>query len=301
MISQCNECWQPTCLQQTIQPCPNSCILGFDKPYEQAKLVVFGAPFDGTTSYRPGARFGPSSIRAESFGMETYSPYCKADLQDIQAHDAGDIELPFGDTQTVLSYIYAYTKQILADNKIPCMLGGEHLVTLPAVTAVYEKYSDLHLIHLDAHADLREDYLGMPLSHASVIRRIWEKLGDYKIWQFGIRSGERIEFEWASQHTHFHPLTLDVQAVQKMVVALQEKPIYLTIDLDILDPSIFPGTGTPEHGGITYRELIQFFQIIQPLCIVGADLVELSPHYDPSGRSTAAACTLLRELSLHFR
>ena len=276
----------------------NSCILGFDTEYNEADIVVFGAPFDGTTSYRPGTRFGSSAIRSESFGMETYSPYIDADLSDISAHDAGDIDLPFGDTPLALSYIEEWTQKVVNDGKRPLMLGGEHLVSLPAVSAVLKRFPNLCIIHLDAHTDLREDYLGVKLSHAAVIRRVWEKVGDNRIWQFGIRSGERVEFQWAKQHTHLYPFCLNQDGISAMLSALKNEPVYLTIDLDVLDPSVFPGTGTPEHGGISYRELLDFLHRIKPLHLVGADLVELSPHYDPSGRSTAAACTILRELAL---
>ncbi|MCX7774380.1 MAG: agmatinase [Clostridia bacterium] len=271
-------------------------ILGFEHPYEEADLVVFGAPFDGTVSYRPGSRFGPSAIRNESFGIETYSPYQNADLTDIKGCDAGDLPLPFGDTRAALDMIHDFTKDILSDGKKPLMLGGEHLVTLPAVEAVLSKYPDLCIIHLDAHTDLREDYLGIKLSHATVIRRVWEKLGDKRIWQFGIRSGEKYEFEWARDHTFLTPFSLD--GIQKALEVINKRPVYLTIDLDVLDPSVFPGTGTPEHGGVTFKEFMTFMMQLQGQNIVGADLVELAPHYDMSGISTAAACKILREVAL---
>ncbi|NLU52758.1 MAG: agmatinase [Clostridiaceae bacterium] len=276
---------------------PELKILGFENSYDEANVVVFGAPFDGTVSYRPGSRFGPSAIRNESYGIETYSPYQNADLlMDIKGHDAGDLPLPFGDTKAVLDMIKSFTGEIVNDNKIPVMLGGEHLVTLPAVEAVLEKYLDLCIIHLDAHTDLREDYLGIKLSHATVIRRIWEKVGDKRIWQFGIRSGEKYEFEWARDHTFLTPFSLD--GIEKALEVIGDRPIYLTIDLDVLDPSVFPGTGTPEHGGVTFKELIAFLLKLRGKNIVGADLVELAPHYDASGISTAAACKLLREVAL---
>lgn len=271
-------------------------ILGFDTPYDQAGIAVFGAPFDGTVSFRPGSRFGPSAIRNESNGIETYSPYQDRDLIDIKGHDLGDLDLPFGDTIKALQDIKDCSRNIIKDRKKFIMLGGEHLVTLPAVEAVLEASPDLSVIHLDAHIDLREDYLGIKLSHATVIRRIWEHVGDNRIWQYGIRSGERYEFEWARQHTHLVPFVLD--GIEKAVEEIGSKPVYLTIDLDVLDPSVFPGTGTPEHGGVTFNELMAFLIKIRPMNIVAADLVELAPHYDHSGISTAAACKLLREVAL---
>lgn len=271
-------------------------ILGFDSPYEDADIVVFGAPFDGTVSFRPGSRFGPSAIRNESYGIETYSPYQDKDMTDLKGHDLGDLVLPFGDTQQVLRDIGDCARRIVRDQKKFIMLGGEHLVTLPAVEAVLEAFPDLCIIHLDAHTDLRDDYLGVKLSHATVIRRVWEKVGDNRIWQYGIRSGEREEFQWARQHTFLTPFVLD--GVEKAIQEIGRRPVYLTIDLDVLDPSAFPGTGTPEHGGVTFRELMNFLVKLTPLDIKAADLVELAPHYDHSGISTAAACKLLRELAL---
>ena len=270
--------------------------LACDRDYEAAKIVMFGAPFDGTTSFRPGTRFGPKAIRGDSFGIETYSPYQAKDLLDIAALDIGDIELPFGNTEKALTMIKQTTEHILADDKLPLMLGGEHLVTLGAMRAVAEKHPDVCVIHLDAHTDLREDYLGERLSHASVIRRVWELVGDGRIYQFGIRSGEKYEFEWAKKHTTMQRFNLD--GFSETVKKLKNRPVYFTLDLDVLDPSVFPGTGTPEPGGISFQELLKAVTQLSGLNIVGCDVNELSPVYDPSGISTAAACKIVRELML---
>ena len=170
--------------------------IGCDHEYEESQIVLFGAPFDSTTSYRPGTRFASSAIRGESFGIETYSPRLEKDLCDMKVFDGGDLELPFGNPRKALDEIKEYTISLLEDGKVPFMIGGEHLVTLGAVEALYQKYEDLHIIHFDAHADLREDYLGEPYSHACVMRRCYELVGDHKIYQFGIRSGDRDEFQW---------------------------------------------------------------------------------------------------------
>ncbi len=270
--------------------------IGCDCEYEEAKTVIFGAPFDSTTSYRPGTRFGSKAIRSESFGIETYSPYQDKDLLDYAIFDAGDPELCIGNVDTALSQIEEITAEILADGKRPFMLGGEHSVTLGAVTAVYNKYKDLYIIQFDAHADLRDDYLGVKKSHACVIRRCWEMVGDGHIYQFGIRSGEREEFRFAAEHTKMNKFNLD--GIEKAVTELQGKNVYLTIDMDVMDPSIFPGTGTPEAGGVQFAELLEAVLKLKGLNIVGADINELSPQYDPSGVSTAVACKLLRELLL---
>lgn len=267
--------------------------------FDDARAVLFGAPFDGTTSFRPGTRFGPQAIRAESDGIETYSPYQNKDLEDIAVFDSGDLLLPFGNTEAVLSMIEARTQEILDAGKMPVMIGGEHLVTLGAVRAMVKKYPDLHIIHFDAHADLRDDYLGECLSHATVLRRSWDLLGDGRIHQFGIRSGERSEFEFALEHTDFHPF--NVKDVLDVVLALGDKvPVYVTLDLDVLDPSLFCGTGTPEAGGIFFQDLEEALLALEALNVVGFDMNELSPHYDASGVSTAVACKVLREMLLAY-
>lgn len=270
--------------------------IGCDTPLEDANIVLFGAPYDGTTSFRPGTRFAPSSIRPDSYGLETYSPYLDLDLEDYNIADIGDIDLPFGNTKQALAMIHETAENLLKDDKKPLMIGGEHLVSLPVIEALAAKYPDLHIIHFDAHTDLREDYLGEKLSHASVLRRAWDLIGDGRIFQFGIRSGLKAEFEWAKSHTHLQ--RFNTEGLTEVIEKLKGKPVYLTIDLDVLDPSIFPGTGTPEPGGITMKELLDALVSLKSLPLVGADIVELSPHYDASGVSTAVACKVVREVSL---
>ena len=333
--------------------------IGCDSSYRAADIVLYGAPFDSTTSYRPGARFGPSAIRHESFGLETYSPYQNADLTDFDIFDSGDLELCFGSSEAALADIEARAAEILHDGKLPLLLGGEHLVTLGAVRAVAEKYPGLHIIHFDAHADLRDDYLGAKLSHACVLRRCHEILhdgklplllggehlvtlgavravaekypglhiihfdahadlrddylgaklshacvlrrcheivGDGRIHQFCIRSGERAEFEFAAQHTEMHKFDFTGLAALTEQLCATKEPVYLTIDLDCLDPSCFPGTGTPEAGGVSFLQLLDAIRTVSKANIVGADLNELAPMLDISGVSTATACKVLREL-----
>ena len=272
--------------------------IGCESSFEEASIVLYGAPFDSTTSFRPGARFGPAAMRHESFGIETYSPYQDRDLMDISVFDSGDLELCFGSSEMALSDIQKRAEEILKADKFPLLLGGEHLVTLAAVRAVAAKYPDLHIIHFDAHADLRDDYLGARLSHACVLRRCHDLLGDGRIHQFCIRSGEREEFRFAAQHTDFHPLSFD--GLEEAVRELKEKnvPIYVTIDLDCLDPAVFPGTGTPEAGGVTFLELLEAIRTVAQANVVGADVNELAPMLDASGVSTATACKVLRELLL---
>ena len=272
--------------------------IGCDAPYEEAKIVLYGAPFDSTTSFRPGARFGPAAMRHESFGIETWSPYQQKELTEYAVFDSGDMELCFGSAESALADIEARAEEILADGKFPLLLGGEHLVPLGAVRAVAKRHPDLHIVHFDAHADLRDDYLGARLSHACVIRRCHDILGDGRIHQFGIRSGDREEFRFADGHTELHPF--DFTGLEETVAALKQSgaPVYFTIDLDCLDPAVFPGTGTPEAGGVTFPQLLGAILQVAGTNVVGADVNELAPMLDASGVSTAAACKVLRELLL---
>ncbi|MBE6890049.1 MAG: agmatinase [Ruminococcaceae bacterium] len=272
------------------------CFIGCDADYKDAKIVLFGAPFDSTTSFRPGARFGPAAMRHESFGIETYSPYQDKDLTDYSVMDSGDLELCFGSAENALADIEARAAEILSDGKLPLLLGGEHLVTLGAFFAVQRKYPDIHIIHFDAHADLRDDYLGAKLSHACVIRRCHDLIGDGRIHQFYIRSGDREEFRFAAEHTDMHKFSFD--GLQETIAAIGNAPIYFTIDLDCLDPSEFCGTGTQEAGGASFKELLSAILTVCKGNVVAADMNELSPMLDTSGRSTALACKTLRELLL---
>ena len=281
--------------------------IGCDKAYAKADTVIFGAPYDSTTSFRPGTRFGPNAMRVESFGIETYSMLQDKDLvDDTKVFDAGDIELPFGAPSPALKMIERQARKILKDGKRPFLLGGEHLVTLPVVKATLEKYPDLVILHFDAHADLREDYLGNPLSHACVLRRCHDLVGDGRIFQFGIRSGTREERQFM-RDGHVTTELFSDKTLANVVEQLSTStfnlnlgksalPIYLTIDMDVLDPSEFPGTGTQEAGGFCYDQLVADMRLIcEKLNVVAIDNVELNPHLDPTGRSTALACKFLRE------
>ena len=272
--------------------------IGCDCEYSEADIVLFGAPFDSTTSFRPGARFGSAAIRHESFGIETYSPYQDKDLLDKKVFDSGDLELSFGSPDAALADIEAQSKKILDDGKLPILIGGEHLVTLGSVRAVFEKYPDMHIIHFDAHADLRDDYLGVNLSHACVLRRCYDLVGDGRIHQFCIRSGDREEFLFAKDHTDMHKFTFDGLDEVVSELAKNNTPVYFTIDLDCLDPSVFCGTGTPEAGGVSFMDLLNAILKVSKTNIVGADINELAPMLDNSGASTAVACKVLRELIL---
>ena len=271
-----------------------------DNEFEEAKTVLFGAPFDSTTSYRPGSRFGSSAIRRESYGIESYSPYQDKDLEDIAVFDSGDIELPLGDASLSLQQIEERTAAILDAGKRPFLLGGEHLVTLGAFRAVYQRCPEVNILHFDAHADLRDDYLGVKLSHACVLRRCWELTGDGKIYQFDIRSGDREEWRWGKDHVSTHRFDLD--GLEETLDRLGDTPLYFTLDLDVLDPSVFPGTGTPEPGGVSFDALRKAVTLVcEKANVIACDVNELSPPCDQSGVSTMAACKIVREMLLALK
>ena len=274
----------------------NTPFISCEASYDDANLVIFGAPYDKTASFKKGTRFAPATIRQDSDGIETYSPYQDKDLENIKVFDAGDLPICELDPVIMIKKVQEFTAKVLADGKTPIMLGGEHLVTLGAAHAIVNQYPDIYFLHFDAHTDLRNDYLGEMLSHATVMRRVWELVGDRRIFQFGIRSGERHEFAFAEAHTYMNKFNCD--NIDSVISHLKGKDVYVTIDLDILDPSIFSGTGTPEAGGITFSELLSCVLKLADLNIVGADLNELSPEHDKSGVSTAVACKILRELLL---
>lgn len=274
-----------------------NCFIGCEESFEESNAVIFGAPFDGTTSFKPGARFAPSAMREDSWYLESYSPYQDKDLEDLKLFDFGDLELPYGDKKVALRIIQDHVQKIIEADKIPIMIGGEHLVSLAPVKALSKKYDDLHIIHFDAHTDLRNDYMGESLSHATVLRRIYDQVGDDRLNQFCIRSGLKEEFQWAMKHSHLEKFTYNT--LEERVKTLKNKPVYITIDLDVFDPSVFPGTGTPEPGGINFHDMLKIIDTLSKLeNVVGIDVVELSPKHDASGVSTAVACKTLRELIL---
>ena len=251
------------------------------------RVCILGAPFDSTTTYRPGSRFGPGAIREASYGLETFSPALMGDLEDCSYMDLGDLELPFGDPNPALAMIEKAASDSISAGRVPFLLGGEHLVSLGAIRAAHAAHPGLAVVHLDAHADLRDEYLGQRLSHATVMRRAFELLGEHRIHQVGVRSCTREE----------HPLAGELRSIPEgIALTVGEKPCYLSIDLDVLDPSVLPGTGTPEPGGMSFRELADtLVSAISRLNIVGLDVVELAPNLDPTGVSAVVAAKVVRE------
>ncbi|KYG90185.1 agmatinase [Metasolibacillus sp. FSL H7-0170] len=268
--------------------------------YEQAKAVLYGMPMDWTVSYRPGSRFGPTRIREVSIGLEEYSPYLDRELEEVKFFDAGDIPLPFGNPKQSLEEIKGFVRKVLADGKVPIGMGGEHLVSLPVMEAVYEKYNDLAVIHFDAHTDLRTDYEGEPYSHATPIRKIAEHIGPHNVYSFGIRSGLKEEFIWAKENG-MHISKFEVlEPLKQVLPTLAGRNVYVTIDIDVLDPGHAPGTGTVDCGGITPKELLASIHAIagSGVNVVGFDLVEVAPIYDVSEMTANTAAKLIREMIL---
>ncbi|MBN9655223.1 agmatinase [Halobacillus sp. GSS1] len=269
---------------------------------EQADAVIYGMPMDWTVSFRPGSRFGPNRIREASIGLEEYSPYLDRHLEEVNYHDAGDLMLPFGNAARSLDIIEGYLDELLEKGKFPLGLGGEHLVTWPVIQAMYKKHPDLAIIHMDAHADLREEYEGEVLSHSTPIRKSCELLGAENVYSFGIRSGMREEFQYAKE-SGMHMSRFEVlEPLKKVLPDLAGRPVYVTIDIDVLDPAFAPGTGTAEAGGISSKELLASIHAIagSELNIVGADLVEVAPAYDPTEKTQIAASKFIREMLLGF-
>ncbi|NLZ92782.1 MAG: agmatinase [Firmicutes bacterium] len=266
--------------------------------YEASRLVLLGAPMDFTVSFRPGARTGPQAIRSASPGLEEYSLAAGKDLREASFYDAGDIALPLGNTERSLQLIETAVNEVFAANKFPLLMGGEHLVSLGALRAAAKHYKDLAVVHLDAHADLRADYLGEAYSHAAVMYHVQQELG-LPLYQYGIRSATAEEAAYAKEHTHFYPFHV-LEPLRQTAAELVGRPLYLSLDIDVVDPAYAPGTGTPEPGGITATELLTAIDILSDLQIVGMDLVEVAPVYDTAGITAMLAAKVIREIILSF-
>lgn len=274
--------------------------MGATDDYDGSDIVLAGIPMDFTVSFRPGTRMGPQQIRLVSYGLEEYSVYLDKDLSSKVFCDMGDISLPFGNVPHSLEIIEQVTRQFLTDGKFPIMLGGEHLVTYPIIKAFAEKYADLVVVHFDAHADLRLDYMGESNSHATVMRKVAELIGPQNLYQFGIRSGTRDEFKYARANTHMF-IDRVLEPLREVLPEIAKRPVYVSLDIDVVDPAYAPGTGTPEAGGCSSREIISAIHALGEVNVVGFDLVEVSPMTDPSERTALLAAKIVREAILSFK
>jgi agmatinase len=260
-----------------------------------AEIVIFGCPFDGTCSFRPGTRFGPPAVRAVSDGLETYCPELDRDLEDVRFFDAGDLALPPGDKTKTLELIYEMACNVHESGQIPAAIGGEHLLTLPLVQAALRYHPELVIVQFDAHMDLRNQYLGVELSHATVMRRICDRIPPSRILQVGQRSGTREEFGFSLSHNLLRSSKTVPSEIAQWVAG---RPLYVTVDLDVLDPSILPGTGTPEPGGVGFITLQHWLIGLKDCHWVGWDAMELSPHLDPTHVSSIVSAKVVRTMLL---
>jgi agmatinase len=273
--------------------------MGATENYEEADIALVGIPMDFTVSFRPGTRMGPQQIRTVSYGIEEYSVYLDKDLADKSYFDLGDMNLPFGNVEGSLTVIENVTRRMLADKKFPILLGGEHLVTYPIIRAFKEQYQDLVVIHFDAHADLGLDYAGEPNSHATVMRKVAQMIEPKNLYQFGIRSGTSDEFQYAKENTNMF-IDRVIEPLKQVIPTLGQRPVYVSLDIDVVDPAYAPGTGTPEAGGCSSREIIEAIHELGAANIVGFDLVEVSPATDQSERTSLLAAKIIREAILAF-
>jgi agmatinase len=273
--------------------------IGSQGDYDDARAVILGAPMDYTTSFRPGTRLGPERIREVSYGLEMYSPYVDRSLEELTYYDAGDLRMPIGNVSMSLDLIERAAKVLYSDDKIPFVLGGEHLISWPVIKAAAEKYKDLHVIHFDAHADLRTEFFGEHNSHATVLRMVAEKLGDGRVFQFGIRSMVKEERVFARDHTRFY-FNEVLGPLKQVLPEFKDHPVYITLDIDVLDPAYAPGTGTPEPGGCTPNDLFKSFELLKGIDLVGFDIVEVAPMLDLSQITALLGAKLLREALVTF-
>lgn len=273
--------------------------MGSSEDYKNCSLVIIGAPMDFTVSFRPGTRNGPAEIRNVSEGLEEFSFDLGLDLSNRHFFDAGDILLPLGSVEKSLECIKNAVNIILKDGKKPLVLGGEHLVSLPVVEQVARVYPEVIVLHFDAHADLRDEYLGEKLSHATVMRRIAEVVGGERIFQLGIRSGTREEFQWGSENTRMYPGKI-LEPLRDIINEIKKVPVYITLDIDVVDPAFAPGTGTPEPGGCNSSEILRALHLLKGLNVVGMDLVEVCPVLDKSQITALLAAKLVRDAILLF-
>ena len=272
--------------------------MGAKRSIEKCSIGIFGVEYDRTTSYRPGARFGPSSIRNVSECLESYCPSIDKDLEEIEYCDLGKLMLDSYESLPVINKVYKATRYLLDKNIKPIILGGEHSITTGVVKSLTEKYPDLILVQLDAHADLRESYLGNKNNHACTMRRCLELLPSKNIIQVGIRSGTKNEFDEMKINNQLLQFNIgdNYHELHKKLKPYLSSPIYITIDLDWFDPSLLPGTGTPEPGGFFWNDFQTIIDGLGEMNIVGGDIVELAPELDPSGVSSVVAAKVARSL-----
>jgi len=263
-----------------------------------ARIVLFGIPFEGSVNLRRGADRGPRDLRTASDSIETYSPALDRDLEDLAIADLGDCELGAGSPREQLTRARGEIAGFWTPGLLPVMLGGDHMATLPVIETLAPAIPDLRILQLDAHPDLREEFLGERYNYASAMARVMEVVAPERVYQVGMRTGAREEYARRAPHLFPSHAVHPVQAVRGLVPELGRHPLYVTIDVDVLDPSEAPGTGAPEPCGLRTAELIEIIRLLEPCRIVGTDLVEVAQAFDPSGRTAITASWILREAIL---
>ena len=265
-----------------------------------ARIVLFGIPFEGTVNLRRGADHGPRDLRLASDSIETYSPALERDLEDLVIADLGDCQLGAGSPREQLHEARREVAEFWQPRLVSVMLGGDHMATLPVIETLAPAIPDLRILQLDAHPDLREEFLGERYNYASAMARVMEVVAPERVYQVGMRTGAREEYARKAPHLYPAHAIHPVQAVRRLVPELVRHPLYVTIDVDVLDPSEAPGTGAPEPCGLRTAELIEIIRLLEPCRIVGTDLVEVAQAFDPSGRTAITASWVLREAILSW-
>jgi agmatinase len=269
------------------------------RPLAEARVVVYGLPFEGQVNLRKGAREGPREIRCASDSIETYSLRLGLDLEDLALADAGDCELPDGAApREQLDAARRAVASWWRPDLRAFMLGGDHTATVPVIELLAQAYPALRVLQLDAHPDTRQAFLGERWNYASAMARVMEVVGPEAVLQVGIRTGSREELVPRPPRLYPAHETPPVQVIRRLLPELRQGPLYVTLDVDVLDPAAAPGTGSPEPGGLTVSELLEIVWLLRGCPVVGADLVEVAPAWDPTGRTAITAAWIVREALL---
>jgi agmatinase len=270
--------------------------LGANKKGSRGEAAIIGVPFDGTKSNRPGTRFGPEAIRKGSLSLEVYGPYLDRDLDNLDYVDLGDLEVSHGSVEKMTEQVSESVENVLKLNMQPILLGGEHTITIGAVKAMIKKYPDLVILQLDAHTDFCTQHEGESSYYLEALKRIIHEIPPDRFYRLGVRSGSREEFlkSGIKLPLAFNGEIRDVGHVLNSIP--KNAPIYVTLDMDVFDPSVVPGVSHPVPMGLTYREFVQLLRGLVWRKLVGFDVVELAPEYDQTGISAVMAASAVRDL-----
>jgi agmatinase len=274
---------------------------GFEKTFEEADYVILGVPFDFISTYRTGARFGPSAIRQASLNIETYSFRTGIDMEDLQLHDLGDLAIS-ADTEKTLERLSLVIKDLIEVGKKPVTIGGEHTITFGILKGLGDKASKTVVVSFDAHLDLRNEFMGVKLGHTTFMRRINEEIKPAKIIAVGTRAVCREELAYAKNIgiEFFTSQQIRSEGAGHVAKQLEEKlaryeNIYLSVDMDVLDPAYAPAVQNPEPEGLEPHVLLDILCGVCDERVIGVDVVEVAPHYD-EGMSAIQAAKIVCEM-----